>query len=106
MVVGTFPVANGRVHLARRGIAPAVGCWSYPGGFLELGESTQEGARRETEEETRLRVERVLAGLAHLCDQHHLVVHGDETATLIRLTSFVSTLIVNRMHTLNYRLEK
>jgi ADP-ribose pyrophosphatase YjhB (NUDIX family) len=57
MVVGTLPVANGRVHLARRGIAPAVGCWSYPGGFLELGESTQEGARRETEEETRLLVE-------------------------------------------------
>jgi ADP-ribose pyrophosphatase YjhB (NUDIX family) len=28
-----------------------------PGGFLELGESAQEGARRETEEETELRVE-------------------------------------------------
>jgi hypothetical protein len=56
--------------------------------------------------EARPRVERVLAGLAHLCDQHHLVVQGDETATLIRFTTFVSTLIVNRVHTLNYRLEK
>jgi ADP-ribose pyrophosphatase YjhB (NUDIX family) len=34
-----------------------VGRWSYPGGFLELGEAAQEGARRETEEETRLRIE-------------------------------------------------
>lgn len=57
MVVGTFPVAAGRVLLARRGIEPALGRWSYPGGFLELGESTAEGARRETEEETRLLVE-------------------------------------------------
>ena len=57
IVVGTLPVAGGRVHLARRAIEPGAGRWTYPGGFLELGESTQEGARRETEEETRLRVE-------------------------------------------------
>jgi ADP-ribose pyrophosphatase YjhB (NUDIX family) len=57
LVVGTLPVAEGRVFLARRGIEPGLGRWSYPGGFLEVGESAQEGARRETEEETLLRVE-------------------------------------------------
>lgn len=57
IVVGTLPTRGGRVHLARRAIEPAMGRWSYPGGFLELGEATQEGARRETEEETELRVE-------------------------------------------------
>jgi ADP-ribose pyrophosphatase YjhB (NUDIX family) len=57
IVVGTLPVRDGRVHLARRTIEPAAGRWTYPGGFLELGESAQEGARRETEEETRLLVE-------------------------------------------------
>ena len=57
VVVGTLPVEAGRVFLARRAIEPASGRWSYPGGFLELGESAQEGARRETEEETLLRVE-------------------------------------------------
>jgi ADP-ribose pyrophosphatase YjhB (NUDIX family) len=57
MVVGTLPMASGRVYLARRGIEPALGRWSYPGGFLELGEAAQEGARRETEEETQLLVE-------------------------------------------------
>jgi ADP-ribose pyrophosphatase YjhB (NUDIX family) len=57
IVVGTLPVRDGRVHLARRSIEPAAGRWTYPGGFLETGESAQEGARRETEEETRLKVE-------------------------------------------------
>jgi ADP-ribose pyrophosphatase YjhB (NUDIX family) len=57
LVVGTLPVRGGRVFLARRAIEPARGRWTYPGGFLEVGESAQEGARRETEEETRLRVE-------------------------------------------------
>lgn len=56
VVVGTLPVRDGRVYLARRGIEPALGRWTYPGGFLELGEAAQEGARRETEEETRLKV--------------------------------------------------
>jgi ADP-ribose pyrophosphatase YjhB (NUDIX family) len=57
IVVGTLPVRAGRVFLARRSIEPAIGRWTYPGGFLEVGESAQEGARRETEEETRLRIE-------------------------------------------------
>jgi ADP-ribose pyrophosphatase YjhB (NUDIX family) len=57
VVVGTLPVSAGRVYLARRAIEPAIGRWTYPGGFLEVGESAQEGARRETEEETELRIE-------------------------------------------------
>jgi len=50
-------VLGGRVHLARRAIEPGVGRWTYPGGFLEIGEAAAEGARRETEEETELLVE-------------------------------------------------
>jgi ADP-ribose pyrophosphatase YjhB (NUDIX family) len=57
LVVGTLPVRDGLVYLARRGIEPGIGRWSYPGGFLEIGESAQEGARRETEEETQLLIE-------------------------------------------------
>jgi ADP-ribose pyrophosphatase YjhB (NUDIX family) len=57
LVVGTLPVRDGRVYLARRAIEPGAGRWTYPGGFLEIGEAAQEGARRETEEETQLRVE-------------------------------------------------
>jgi ADP-ribose pyrophosphatase YjhB (NUDIX family) len=57
VVVGTLPIQDGRVFLARRAIEPALGRWGNPSGFLEIGESAQEGARRETEEETELRVE-------------------------------------------------
>ena len=57
VVMGALPVQAGRVFLARRAIEPGLGRWTYPGGFLEVGESAQEGARRETEEETELRIE-------------------------------------------------
>ncbi len=57
VVVGTLPIEDGRVYLARRAIEPQLGKWGNPSGFLELGEAAQEGARRETEEETELRVE-------------------------------------------------
>lgn len=57
LVVGTLPIRDGRVYLTRRALEPGAGRWTYPGGFLEIGESAQEGARRETEEETQLRIE-------------------------------------------------
>jgi ADP-ribose pyrophosphatase YjhB (NUDIX family) len=57
VVVGALPIQAGRVFLARRAIEPGLGRWTYPGGFLEVGESAQEGARREAEEETELRIE-------------------------------------------------
>ena len=57
VVVNALPVRAGRVYLGRRAIEPSLGKWGLPGGFLELGESAQEGARREAEEETELRIE-------------------------------------------------
>jgi 8-oxo-dGTP diphosphatase len=48
-------LANGTVHylLVRRGNEPNKGLWSFPGGKLEWGETTVEGAKRELLEETR-----------------------------------------------------
>jgi len=58
-VVGTLPVweADGRVLLCRRAIAPRHGLWTLPAGFMELGETTAEGALRETQEEAGAQVE-------------------------------------------------
>ncbi len=50
-VVGTVPVWGEQVLLCRRAIEPRHGFWTLPAGFLELGESTADGARRETDEE-------------------------------------------------------
>ncbi|MCW7539851.1 NUDIX hydrolase [Aquabacterium sp. A7-Y] len=50
-VVGTLPVWEDQVLLCRRNIEPRYGLWTLPAGFMELGETTEEGALRETEEE-------------------------------------------------------
>ncbi|MBO4215097.1 MAG: NUDIX hydrolase [Bacteroidaceae bacterium] len=43
-----------RVLLIERGFDPYKGYWAFPGGFLEMQESAEEGARRELMEETGL----------------------------------------------------
>lgn len=47
----------GRVLLGRRAIAPSLGLWDLPGGFLEPGEHPVDGLAREMREETGLEVE-------------------------------------------------
>ena len=63
-VVGTLPVWEDKVLLCRRAIEPRHGLWTLPAGFMELGETTAQGALRETTEEAGARVE--LEGLYSL----------------------------------------
>jgi 8-oxo-dGTP diphosphatase len=42
---------NGAVWLVKRGFDPGRGRWSMPGGFVDLGESVEQAAAREVEEE-------------------------------------------------------
>lgn len=49
--------AEGGVLIIKRGIEPAKGKWALPGGFLETGETWQEGSCREVFEETGLRID-------------------------------------------------
>ncbi|MDR3393390.1 MAG: NUDIX hydrolase [Parasulfuritortus sp.] len=57
MVVGCLPVWEDKVLLCRRAIEPRYGLWTLPAGFMENGETTAEGAMRETLEEAGARVE-------------------------------------------------
>jgi ADP-ribose pyrophosphatase YjhB (NUDIX family) len=50
-VVGTVPHWGDKVLLCKRNIEPRFGKWTLPAGFMELGESTADGAARETLEE-------------------------------------------------------
>ena len=50
-VVGTVPHWGDKVLLCKRNIEPRWGKWTLPAGFMELGETTAEGAARETDEE-------------------------------------------------------
>jgi ADP-ribose pyrophosphatase YjhB (NUDIX family) len=56
-VVGTVPVWRDQVLLCRRNIEPRYGLWTLPAGFMELGETTAEGAMRETDEEAGAHIE-------------------------------------------------
>ena len=48
--------ATREVLLIQRGIEPFKGCWAFPGGFMNMDETTEQCAVRELEEETGLRV--------------------------------------------------
>ena len=56
-VVGTVPWLDDRVLLCKRNIEPRWGKWTLPAGFMELGETTVEGAARETDEEAGAQIE-------------------------------------------------
>jgi len=57
IIVGCLPVFGEQVLLCRRAIEPRRNFWTLPAGFMENGETTLDGARRETWEEARARVE-------------------------------------------------
>ena len=57
MVVGCLPQWEDKVLLCRRAIEPQYGKWTLPAGFMENGETTLQGALRETWEEAGAQVE-------------------------------------------------
>lgn len=56
IVVGAVCWWQASVLLCKRAIAPSLGLWTIPAGYMELGETTSEGAAREVWEEARARV--------------------------------------------------
>lgn len=54
-VIFSFDGTKLRVLLVQRGIEPFKGFWAFPGGFVKMEESAEEGALRELQEETGLR---------------------------------------------------
>jgi ADP-ribose pyrophosphatase YjhB (NUDIX family) len=57
VVVGCLPVYKEKILLAKRAIEPRKGLWNLPCGFLENEETVEEGALRETLEETGVEVQ-------------------------------------------------
>jgi ADP-ribose pyrophosphatase YjhB (NUDIX family) len=61
-VVGTIPIlidVTGQHHvlLCKRNIEPRKGYWTLPAGFMELNETSAQGAARETDEEAGAQIE-------------------------------------------------
>lgn len=57
IVTGCIPTWGDRLLLCRRAIQPRLGYWTFPAGYLELGETSRTGAEREALEETGVGVE-------------------------------------------------
>lgn len=70
VVVGAVCTWEDKILLCRRAIEPRLGYWTFPAGFMELDESTAEGAAREVWEEARAKVE--IDGLLGIYDIPHI----------------------------------
>ncbi len=57
IIVGAVVRLDDRILLCRRAIAPRLGFWTLPAGYLELNEAPHQGARREAWEEACAKIE-------------------------------------------------
>lgn len=51
IICGAVVVHEDKVLLCKRAIEPQYGLWTIPAGFMEIGETVEQGAKRETLEE-------------------------------------------------------
>jgi ADP-ribose pyrophosphatase YjhB (NUDIX family) len=82
-VAGAIPrEPDGRIWLLRRGFDPSAGLWTFPGGFVDLGESVENAARREAREELEIDVEITgLVGVYSRPEDRVVLVVYDATLT-------------------------
>jgi ADP-ribose pyrophosphatase YjhB (NUDIX family) len=74
--------AQGNILLLRRAFDPGAGLWTFPGGFVDLGESVEDAARRETREELDIDVELgPLVGVYSRAEDRIVLVVFEATAT-------------------------
>ena len=57
IICGALAIWDNKVLLCRRSIEPRYGLWTLPAGFMELFETMQQGAARETREEAEAEIE-------------------------------------------------
>lgn len=55
--MGIMPVKEDKILLCKRAIEPRFGYWTLPSGFMENGETVEDGAKREAMEEAGINVE-------------------------------------------------
>lgn len=82
VVVGCVPEHDGRLLICKRAIEPRLGYWTIPAGFLENGESLEEGTAREAHEEAMATV-RIGSLLAVISIPEARQVHVFFRATLL-----------------------
>ena len=56
VLVASYVCLGDKILWIRRGIAPQIGKWAIPGGYMEQGETPEEAACRELREETHIEI--------------------------------------------------
>ena len=84
--VSVLPIRGNKVLLARRAIEPYRGEYDLIGGFMKVGETVEEAAKREVKEETGLDI-RLTEILGTYPDQYGL--NGDYTINIQYLAKIV-----------------
>jgi len=83
VVVGAVTTFEDKFLLCKRAIEPQLGLWTYPAGFLENGESLEEGVIREAYEEALVEIK-----ISHLIATYSLTrvnqIHMIYAATMLR----------------------
>ena len=85
LIVGTICIKDDQILLCKRNIEPRFGLWTLPAGFMENSETLQEGALRETKEETQASPKIIAPysafSLTHISQVHffYLAELGDES---------------------------
>ncbi|MFD1218420.1 NUDIX hydrolase [Microbulbifer celer] len=84
VIVGVVPYLGDQILLCKRAIEPRLGLWTLPAGFMENGESSEEGALRECWEEALARVRTddlyCVYDIPHI-NQVYLIYRGELTDT-------------------------
>ena len=78
LIAGCVPEYDGRILICRRAIEPRRGHWTIPAGFMEVGETLQQAAARECQEEALARVE-----IGNPCAIVH-VLHAEQVHVMFR----------------------
>jgi ADP-ribose pyrophosphatase YjhB (NUDIX family) len=83
---------RGRIVLLRRAFDPGKDLWTFPGGFVDLGESVEDAARREAREELEIDIELDgLVGVYSRADERVVLVVFAATALGIPRTTEEAT---------------
>jgi ADP-ribose pyrophosphatase YjhB (NUDIX family) len=78
LIAGCVPEREGRILICRRAIEPRRGFWTIPAGFMEIGETLQQAAARECQEEALARVQvGSLVAVVH-------VLHAEQVHVMFR----------------------
>lgn len=82
VAVGVAAEREGKLLLVRRNHEPHIGGWSFPSGYIDAGEVLEEGAVRETKEETGLdvRIDRLIGAYS---DRGRRVIFLPYAATVV-----------------------